>query len=208
VLGRLEGVDRDELLAQLYAEHHAATVRLAWALCRDQAGAEELTQEAFVRLYLHRRSLRDPAAAPAYLRRTVTNLAIDRGRRLRRERQVRDQSDDGPADRRAPGRAAAADGDRAANLDLVDALDVLAPRRRACVVLRYYLDLSEVDTAAALGISVGTVKSQTHKALAQLRSHLQPGEPGQADSADEAASGAAATIPGTVGPAGPEEESR
>jgi len=49
------------------------------------------------------------------------------------------------------------------------ALAQLPPRKRACVVLRYYLDLSEADTAAALGISVGTVKSQTARALQQLR---------------------------------------
>ena len=52
------------------------------------------------------------------------------------------------------------------------ALATLPARRRACVVLRYYLDLTEADTAAALGISTGTVKSQTHKALAQLREQL------------------------------------
>ena len=63
-------------------------------------------------------------------------------------------------------------GDREGGLDLLDALAGLPERRRACVVLRYYLDLTETETAAALGISVGTVKSQTHKALAQLRGNL------------------------------------
>ena len=55
---------------------------------------------------------------------------------------------------------------------MLAALTTLAPRRRACVVLRYYLDLTETETAAAMGISIGTVKSQTHKALAQLREQL------------------------------------
>jgi RNA polymerase sigma-70 factor (sigma-E family) len=153
-------VDRDETLAELYQHHHGEAVRLAWALCRDASLAEELAQEAFVRLYVRRRALRDPAAAPAYLRRTVVNLVYDHGRRSAREGGSR-------ADR-----AANPAGDREGGLDLLDALAALPERRRACVVLRYYLDLTETETAAALGISVGTVKSQTHKALAQLRRHL------------------------------------
>ena len=59
--------------------------------------------------------------------------------------------------------------------DVLRALAQLPPRKRACVVLRYYLDLSEADTAAALGISVGTVKSQTARALARLRPLLAEG---------------------------------
>ncbi len=162
----------DDLLGRVYAEQFPSIVRLAWALCGDPGVAEELTQEAFVRLYLRRRALRDPAAAPAYLRRTVANLAIDRGRRrARRPEQTLDQTGEVPHTGAAPRPASAASA--AVDLDLLDALDRLPPRRRACVVLRYYLDLSEADTAAALGISVGTVKSQTHKALGQLRDDLR-----------------------------------
>jgi RNA polymerase sigma-70 factor (sigma-E family) len=153
-------VDRDEALAELYQHHHGEAVRLAWALCRDASLAEELAQEAFVRLYLRHRTLRDPAAAPAYLRRTVVNLVYDQGRRSARERGSR------------VARQAASVGDPEDGLDLLDAVATLPERRRACVVLRYYLDLTETETAAALGVSVGTVKSQTHKALAQLRRHL------------------------------------
>ena len=152
--------DRDEALAELYQHHHGEAVRLAWALCRDASLAEELAQEAFVRLYLRRRMLRDPAAAPAYLRRTVVNLVYDHGRRAAHERGHRADPVAAPA------------GDSAGGLDLLDALATLPERRRACIVLRYYLDLTETETAAALGVSVGTVKSQTHKALAQLRRHL------------------------------------
>jgi RNA polymerase sigma factor (sigma-70 family) len=53
--------------------------------------------------------------------------------------------------------------------DLVRALAALPPRQRAAVVLRYFVDLSEADTAAAMGCSVGTVKSHTHKAIHRLR---------------------------------------
>jgi len=161
------GVD-DEVLARLYADHFASIVRMAWALCGDATVAEELTQEAFVRLYLHRQTLRDAAAAPAYLRRTVANLAIDRGRRrARRPDQPLE-----PAGEVASASSATSDARPGMDVDLVAALDQLPARRRACVILRYHLDLSEAETAQALGISTGTVKSQTHKALAQLRQHL------------------------------------
>jgi RNA polymerase sigma-70 factor (sigma-E family) len=164
-----KAVDDGDLLSRVYAEQFPSIVRMAWALCGDPGVAEELTQEAFVRLYLRRRALRDPAAAPAYLRRTVANLAIDRGRRRgRRPEQTLDPAGEMPPPGAAPRPASAG-----LDLDLLDALDRLPGRRRACVVLRYYLDLSEADTAAALGISVGTVKSQTHKALGQLRDYLR-----------------------------------
>ncbi len=158
--------DRDEALAELYQHHHGEAVRLAWALCRDASLAEELAQEAFVRLYLRRRTLRDPAAAPAYLRRTVVNLVYDHSRRVGRQRQVVVQMSSAVVD----DSISALDPVRSS--ELLDAVAALPRRRQACVVLRYYLDLTEVDTAAALGISVGTVKSQTHKALAQLRGAL------------------------------------
>ena len=162
--------ERDDELAALYRSHHGEAVRLAWALCRDAGQAQELAQEAFVRVYLRRSALRDPAAAPAYLRRTVVNLAYDAGRRAGRQRAVVDQLSgsaeiewvDDPTDALDPVHSSA----------LLDAVAALPRRRQACVVLRHYLDLSEADTAAALGISVGTVKSQTHKALAQLRELL------------------------------------
>ena len=162
--------DRDDLLAELYERHHREAVRLAWAMCRDASLAEELAQEAFVRVYLRRRALRDPAAAPAYLRRTIVNLAYDHGRRSVRQRELVLQMSSDDVD------------DSVDALDpigartLLDAVAALPKRRQACVILRFYLDLSEADTAAALGVSVGTVKSQTHKALAQLRSALDDAE--------------------------------
>jgi RNA polymerase sigma-70 factor (sigma-E family) len=160
--------ERWEQLADLYEQRHREAVRLAWALCHDDVAAEELAQEAFVRVFLRPRTLRDPAAAPAYLRRAVVNLAFDRSRRIARER-------DRAA--RLAGVGSPSQPDPDAGLDLLHALARLPERRRACVVLRYYLDLTEADTAAALGVSVGTVKSQTHKALLQLRATLEPAAP-------------------------------
>lgn len=165
--------DRERLVADLFIEREAEAVRLAWALTGDASLAQELTQEAFVRLYVHRRRLREPAAAPAYLRRTVVNLAFSHGRRAKRV---------GPPPADEAGASQAID-DVAGGVDLQAALAGLPERRRACVVLRFYLDLTEVEAARALGISVGTVKSQTHKALKQLRDQL--GEPELAIESEE-----------------------
>jgi len=171
--------DRDDELAELYRSHHGEAVRLAWALCRDAGLAQELAQEAFVRVSLRRRALRDPAAAPAYLRRTVVNLAHDAARHAGRQRAV--------VDRLSGSAEIEWVDDATESLDpvqstlLLDAVAALPRRRQACVVLRYYLDLSEADTAAALGISVGTVKSQTHKALAQLREVVRQPESSSPD---------------------------
>jgi RNA polymerase sigma-70 factor (sigma-E family) len=157
---------RREALVVLYERHYAELVRLAFALTSDWGLAEELAQEAFVRAWHNWASIRDPHAAPAYLRTIVVNLA--RGslrRRLRERRAWRDADDPHSPD---PGDS----------VDLLRALARLPARKRACVVLRYYLDLSEADTAAALGVSVGTVKSQTAKALQRLERLLA--EPGPA----------------------------
>ncbi len=147
---------RREALALLYERHYAELVRLAFALTGDWGLAEELAQEAFVRAWRSWGNIRDPYSAPAYLRTIVINLA--RERRAWREPSGLRTADPGDS------------------VDLLRALARLPARKRACVVLRFYLDLSEADTAATLGVSVGTVKSQTAKALRRLGGLLA--EPG------------------------------
>lgn len=154
----MDRLSRREALALLYQRHYAELVRLAFALTNDWAMAEDLAQEAFVRAWRSERNIRDPRSAPAYLRTCVVNLARRSLRRRLLERRSwrwRGAGDPRPAD---PGET----------VDLLRALACLPARKRACVVLRFYLDLSEADTAAALGVSVGTVKSQTAKGLRRL----------------------------------------
>jgi RNA polymerase sigma-70 factor (sigma-E family) len=152
---------RDEAVATLFYACYPQLVATGYAVAGDWAVAEELAQEAFVRLWRRWRWLRDPEAAPAYLHRTVVNLGNSAIRRRVLERRVAafrsgQPSEAGPE----------------AGFELRQAISALSPRKRACVVLRYLVGMTEAQTAQALGITPGTVKSQTHKALRQLRQQL------------------------------------
>lgn len=165
----------DELadLQPLYREHYSALVRLATYVTRDRAAGEELVQDAFIKVHLAQRrgaTIDDPAA---YLHRAVLNGARSSVRtRLRRaeieRRDLAAAADSGEPDR--PGDDAVAGERRAAVLDAVLALP---HRQRDCVLLRYFLDRTEHETAATLGVSVGTVKTSCHRALRSLAGHLE-----------------------------------
>lgn len=166
------GLDREAAVEALFFSLYPRLVRTAFGLVGDWAVAEQLVQDAFLRLWRRWRWLRDQQAAPAYLHRTVVNL----GRAAVRRRV---------SERRALARGGFDDRDDwSQNVDephvrvaLRHAIETLPYRKRACVVLRYLSGLSEAETADALGVSVGTVKSQTHKALRQLRELLdEPAE--------------------------------
>lgn len=150
-----------------FDRHHRELGRLAYLLSGDHLAADDLTAEAFLvawRQWDRVWSLDQPLA---YVRRVVVNLAATRVRKLARER------------RRLPlFHVNEVDGcsgpDGATVVDVRAALLQLPARRRACVVLRHALDLPETEVATMLGISVGTVKSQTSKAVAQLQKLLGP----------------------------------
>jgi RNA polymerase sigma-70 factor (sigma-E family) len=152
---------RDEALSRLFEGHYADTVRLAFYLTASWTVAEDLAQEAFVRLWRRWGGLRDQRAALSYLRTTVVNLS--RSALRRRLLELRHQRSVGEA---------GYDMDPVTRLDVARALAALPPRKRACVVLRHLVDLSVEETAAVLGISTGSVKSQTHKGLRLLEAAL------------------------------------
>lgn len=134
--------------------------RTAYLLCGDWHHAEDLVQNALVKLYVAWRRVRD-TEPDAYTRRILLRCYLDEQRRpWRRER---------PGD--LPDSASTAI-DQAVQLDLREALARLPARQRATVVLRFWVDASVAETAAALGCSEGTVKSQTARAMGQLRSLL------------------------------------
>lgn len=135
--------------------------RAAWLLTGDAGLAEDLVQTALIRSWPHWHKLTRDGAAEAYVRRTMLTTYSSWWRRKWRSE--------------VPGPVPESVGaDPMAAVDVTAsvrcALLSLPPRQRAAVVLRYFEDLSELQTAEALGCSVGTVKSQTSRALAALRS--------------------------------------
>jgi RNA polymerase sigma-70 factor (sigma-E family) len=173
--------DRDEAIESLFYACYPHLVRTAFGLTGDWDLAEQLAQDAYLRLWRRWRWIADPQAAPAYLQRTVVNLARETIRRRVLERRVLHSRSTPPPRAAAP--------DPAADLDLRRAVAALPARKRACVVLRYLVGMSEAETAEVLGVSVGTVKSQTHKGLRQLRDGLTDGAAttGRASATEETA---------------------
>ena len=158
----------DEALEQLYAAHWRQLVRLSVLLVRDVGTAEEVVQDAFVAVHARWSRLREPDLALAYLRQTVVN----RSRSALRHRAVvaRHAAREGaPSDVPGADLPALASGRRAA---VLDAMRALPQRQREVLALRYYLDLSEAEIAAALGISRGAVKSHASRGSATLRTLL------------------------------------
>lgn len=151
--------DRAQYIGRLFDENFVSLRRLAFALVGDAGTAEELAQEAFVRLYSSWRRLDSLDHAPTFLRRIVLNLCRSRGRRLAVSQRL-DPLLRAPASVEQP--------DTALRVDVWTALQSLPPRQRACAVLRYLEDLTEAEIGELLGCSAGTVKSQLHKAREKL----------------------------------------
>jgi len=151
----------DEEFDQFMRGRWPAMVRLGYALTGDAGLAEDLAQAAFARAYASWGRVRLAGDPDAYVRRIVINANRSRLRKRRVTEELRaDLADSLAGQQQAPLQEPGG---------LLDALNQLGPRQRAVVVLRYWLDLSEAETAAALNCSVGTVKSQASRALATLR---------------------------------------
>jgi RNA polymerase sigma-70 factor (sigma-E family) len=150
----------------LYQAHALSLIRLAYVVLGDRPAAEDVVQEAFLGLYKRWSRLRDTASAPAYLRTSVLNGC----RMVLRFRARRDDH----AAAELPWESAEATalvGEECRHL--LRAIQALPPRQRQALVLRYYLDLSEAETAQSMGIRQGTVKSATSRALAALGQRMQ-----------------------------------
>lgn len=137
-----------------------AMVRLAYTLTGDQGHAEDIAQAAFTKAYVSWGRVRRAGDPNAYVRQIVIH---ENSKRFRRQR-VREN-----LQASVPEQAFDNDSALAERTVLREALNLLGPRQRAVLVLRFWLDMSEAATARALGCSVGTVKSQTSRALATLR---------------------------------------
>jgi RNA polymerase sigma-70 factor (sigma-E family) len=149
---------------EFFAAHHAHLARLARRLTGETDAADDLAAETLLQVWQHWDRVTDADNPLAYARGMVAVLARNRLRRLLRERRC--LTSVGFA---GPGAFEEFDGgDVEAVLDVRDALRRMPHGRRTCVLLRYGYGLSEAETADALGISVGTVKSQTARGAAQL----------------------------------------
>ncbi len=147
------------------AARSAAMFRAAYLMVGDHALAEDLLQEALTKTYVAWPRLRDVNAAEAYTRKAITTTAISWWRRKSWQNE-KPRGD-------VPDRSQQSRDDDIAQRDwLWQELQRLAPRQRAAIVLRYYEDLTEAQTAHALGCSVGTIKSQVSDGLKKLRAAL------------------------------------
>jgi len=159
-------VDRDEEFTEYVVARRPAMKRTARLLTAgDEHAAEDLVQTALTRLYVQWPKLRAARDPVAYGIRTLTNAFLDERRRAHWRREVLAQ----PVQMAAPSA-----GEPELRAVVLDALAGLAPRQRAVVILRHFLDLDVAATAVALGCSPGTVKSQNSKALDHLRAVLGP----------------------------------
>ena len=162
---------RDAEFADYMAARQPSLLRTAYLLSGDRHTAEDLVQTALAKLYLSWDKVQQRESIDGYVRRILVNEHNSLWRRAWKRQettvsQMPDQAAPAPAGRDA---------------DLWDFVQTLPRKQRAVVVLRYYEELSEAETAAALGVSVGTVKSQASRALASLPS--RPGEIAERDDA-------------------------
>ena len=169
LLRRARAGDRDAF-GRIIAMHQVAAVRLATIICGDPTEAYDIVQEAFVRAHRALPGVRSADGITPWLLRIVANEAKNsrrgswrRDRRHRRHAALRAPSAVGPED------AALSDADADA---LLRAIGELSDRDRVILGCRYFAGLNEAETAAALGVAPGTVKSRTARALERLRVRL------------------------------------
>jgi RNA polymerase sigma-70 factor (sigma-E family) len=158
--GAPDALASTEALRTAFELHSPALLRLCVLLLGRREGAEDLMQESFVRL-APKVSALDPEIVWPYLRRIAVNLANDRFRRLALDLRVRRTA---TIQIESP--------DLGVAHEMWEAVRRLPTRQRACVVLRYYEDMTERQIAETLGCSPGTVKSSTSRAMDRLRKEL------------------------------------
>ena len=161
---------RDRQEFHTFVERHLGELsRLAYLLSGDRDAADDLAADALLAAWQRWDVVQAADHRIAYVRGIVVKLASSRVRRLVRERArlVLLRADAQQASSTGP--------DTAAVVDVRAALRALPRGQRTCVVLRHGIGLSEAETAAVMGVSVGTVKSQTSKGAARLRRRLEEG---------------------------------
>ncbi len=156
--------DGDELVERWLRQYGDLALRTAYLLLGDRGEAEDAVQDAFLKAWRARLQLRDPKSERAWLMAIVANAARSQLRRRVAE----------PTDRDPEAGAADPFSDLELAGELRHALAALAEEQRQVVIMRVYLDLSVEETAAALGIPAGTVKSRLSRGLEVLRAAWTP----------------------------------
>jgi RNA polymerase sigma-70 factor (sigma-E family) len=157
------GVDKDADFSEYMAVRQPSLLRTAYLLTGDRHTAEDLVQTALAKLYLSWDKVQRQDSLDGYVRRILVNENSSLWRRAWKKRETTtSELPDQPAEPQPAGH----------DSGLWELVQTLPRKQRAAVVLRYYEQLSEAETAAVLGVSVGTVKSQTSRALAALRTRV------------------------------------
>jgi RNA polymerase sigma-70 factor (ECF subfamily) len=166
-----------DVLSDIMRQHNRRMFRIARAVLRNDAEAEDIVQDAFVKAFTELGSLRNSTSAAAWLARITVNLAISRVRLLKRRGRVvladgglEDRPDDMETDQHTPERLTAM-GDVRRLLE--NAIDRLPDGFREVFMLRVIEHMSVEETATTLGVLAATVKSRLHRAKAMLRSDLE-----------------------------------
>lgn len=164
-----EELERRALVEELYHQEAVSLIRLARLFTDDRSGAEDIVQEAFIRLYHAAGRIRDRKRSAAYLRSIVLNLARDHNRRgllsLRHQ--------DALVDRRTAPEPDEQIVRNESQAEVLAALGSLPTRQRECLVLRFYFDLSEREIAETLSISPNSVKTHCRRGVAAMESFLE-----------------------------------
>jgi RNA polymerase sigma-70 factor (sigma-E family) len=159
-----EELERRALVESLYHQEAVSLVRLARLFTDDRTGAEDIVQEAFIKLYHAAERIRDREKSAAYLRSIVLNLARDQNRRgllsLRHQDSLAHEKTAVPPDDEVVRNEAVT--------GVIEALAGLSPRQRECLVLRFYMEMTEKEIARTLGISSNSVKTHCQRGMATL----------------------------------------
>lgn len=151
-------------LNELYALHASSALRLAFLMTGDGDAAEDIVQDAFVRLYARFGDRKAPDGIDGYLRRTIVNLSHDRHRKLKTLRAFVARGLQHDVEPPA---------DVSSRLDIRSRLQRLPHRQRAALVLRYYVDMTEAQAADVIGCSVPALKQLVQRGLKTMREQQQ-----------------------------------
>lgn len=164
-----EELERRAFVEKMYHAEAANLVRLARLFTDDRTGAEDIVQEAFIRLYRSADRIKDQAKSAAYLRSIVLNLVRDTNRRgllsLRHQDAMRDDREPELPDQVAMRTEA--------QEEVLNALTEISPRQRDCLLLRFYMELTETEIAETLSISPNSVKTHCQRGMAALATILE-----------------------------------